>query len=59
VSDERKLGPIIRRLGNELVKLRNKKAAAFGLTSAQTDVAAYLIKNRNKMKSTSSMCSSI
>ncbi|NLM20844.1 MAG: MarR family transcriptional regulator [Peptococcaceae bacterium] len=48
MSDERKLGPVIRQLGNALVKLRNKKAAAFGLTSVQMDVAAYLIKNQDK-----------
>ena len=39
---------IINQLGRALVKYRNKKAAAFGLTSVQLDVLVFLLKNQEK-----------
>lgn len=48
MSDESKNVRLMFQLGNALVKYRNKKAAAFGLTSVQIDVIVFLLKNREK-----------
>lgn len=37
---------MICQLANSLVKYRNKKAEAFGLTSVQIDMIVFLLKNR-------------
>jgi MarR family multiple gene transcriptional regulator MgrA len=59
MSDANKNVRLLYQLGNSLVKLRNRKAEAFGLTSVQMDVVAFLLKNRIRMKSTSLMCKNI
>lgn len=48
MSDANKNVRLLCQLGNALVKFRNKKAEAFGLTSVQMDVVAFLLKNRDK-----------
>lgn len=48
MSDASKNVRLICQLGNALVKYRNKKAAAFSLTSVQMDVVVFLMKNRKK-----------
>ncbi len=48
MSDASKNVRLICQLGNALVKHRNKKAAAFSLTSVQMDVMVFLLKNRQK-----------
>lgn len=48
MSDECKNVRLMCQLGNALVKYRNKKAAAFGLTSVQMDVLVFLLKNQEK-----------
>lgn len=48
MSDANKNVRLMCQLGNALVKYRNKKAAAFSLTSVQMDVVVFLLKNRNK-----------
>lgn len=46
MDDSSKNVRMICQLANSLVKYRNKKAEAFGLTSVQIDMIVFLLKNR-------------
>jgi DNA-binding MarR family transcriptional regulator len=48
MSDTIKHIRVMYQLGNVLMKYRNKKAATFNLTSIQTDVLGFLLKNQEK-----------
>lgn len=48
MDDSSKNVRIICQLGNSLVKYRNKRAEAFGLTSVQIDMIVFLLKNRGR-----------